>query len=89
MWYFGVKILRKYVIDNHTVYQIESDWKEVQTSYPLDSQPKDVNLKLCFVGAYSYSFLVDGLKIGKDKQVDCYFAGTPFVYPIVHSGICS
>ena len=40
-----------------------------QTTYPLDSQSKDVNLKLCFVGSYAYSFLVDGLRIDKNKVV--------------------
>ena len=48
---------------------VGTEWDKVQTSYPLDSQPKDVNLKLCFVGSYAYSFLVDGLKLGKDKMV--------------------
>ena len=52
---------------------VGTEWEKVQASYPLDSQPKDVNLKLCFVGSYAYSFLVDGLKLGKDKVVRFFF----------------
>jgi len=44
-----------------------TEWSVTQSTYPLDSQSKDVNLKLCFVGSYSYSFLVDGLRIDKNK----------------------
>ncbi len=46
-----------------------TEWSAVQTVYPLDSQPKDVNTKMCFIGAYSYSFLTHGLGIPADKQV--------------------
>jgi len=44
-------------------------WDSVQKSFPRDGQGKDVNLKLCFSSAYAYSFLVDGLKLPKDKQL--------------------
>ena len=46
-----------------------ADWTQAQQKYPLDAQPKDVALKLCFTGVYSYSFLVDGLKLPKDKLI--------------------
>jgi Golgi nucleoside diphosphatase len=45
----------------------DTDWATLQATYPLDNQPKDVNLKMCFSGSYAYSFLVDGLKVDKDK----------------------
>jgi hypothetical protein len=44
-------------------------WESLQKSFPRDGQGKDVNLKLCFSSAYAYSFLVDGLKLPKDKQL--------------------
>lgn len=44
-------------------------WAEAQTSYPVDAQPKDVNTKMCFVGAFAYSFLVDGLKLSPQKVI--------------------
>lgn len=44
-----------------------ADWSTVQATYPLDNQPKDVGLKMCFSGSYAYSFLVDGLKIDEHK----------------------
>jgi len=44
-------------------------WEELQTSYPKDTQPKEVNTKMCFVGSYAYTFLTDGLKLPKNKQV--------------------
>lgn len=44
-------------------------WNEVEKSYPIDSQPKDVNQKTCFISAFAYSFLVDGLKIPDDKTI--------------------
>jgi Golgi nucleoside diphosphatase len=46
-----------------------TEWTQVVQSYPLDNQPKDVNLKMCFSSSYAYSFLVDGLKIDKHKPV--------------------
>jgi len=39
------------------------------TTYPLDSQPKDVNTKMCFIGSYAYDFVTSGLKLAKDKVV--------------------
>jgi len=45
------------------------DYSTLGTTYPLDSQPKDVNTKMCFVGSYAYDFIVSGLKIAKDKVV--------------------
>ena len=45
----------------------DTDWATLQKTYPLDNQPKDVNLKMCFSGSYAYSFLVHGLKVDKDK----------------------
>jgi len=44
-------------------------WSEVQTTYPLDDQGKDTNLKWCFSGSYAYSFLTKGLGIPSDKRV--------------------
>jgi hypothetical protein len=45
------------------------DWSTIQQHYPRDAQPKDVNLKACFLGAYAYSFLVDGLKLPVHKPI--------------------
>ena len=45
----------------------DTDWVTLQKTYPLDNQPKDVGLKMCFSGSYAYSFLVDGLKVDKNK----------------------
>ena len=63
---------------------VGTEWEKVQASYPLDSQPKDVNLKLCFVGSYAYSFLVDGLKLGKDKVVRFFLFYFFYFYFILH-----
>lgn len=45
------------------------DWSAIQASYPRDSQPKDVNIKACFLGTYAYSFLVEGLRMPADKVI--------------------
>lgn len=44
-------------------------WNTVQASYPRDAQSKDVNTKMCFISGFSYSFLVDGLKIPENKII--------------------
>jgi apyrase len=44
-------------------------YSSLEKQYPVDSQPKDVNTKMCFIGSYSYSFLTHGLKIPKNKHV--------------------
>jgi len=44
-------------------------WAELQLKFPLDSQPKDVNTKLCFSASYTASFLVYGLHLPLDKKV--------------------
>jgi hypothetical protein len=44
-------------------------WSEVQANYPKDAQAKAVNMKTCFISAFSYSFLVDGLKIPSSKTI--------------------
>jgi len=44
-------------------------WAEVMTNYPRDSQPKDVNEKMCFLSAFAYSFLVHGLRIPPHKAI--------------------
>jgi len=44
-------------------------WSDVQTSYPVDSQPKDVNTKLCFVASYANMFLTKGLGVRPDKVI--------------------
>lgn len=41
----------------------------VDQAYPKDAQPKDVNGKMCFLSAFAYAFLVDGLKIPADKTI--------------------
>lgn len=46
-----------------------SDWNTIQANYPKDGQPKDVNEKTCFLSAFSYSFLVDGIKIPAHKPI--------------------
>ena len=43
------------------------DTTALNTYYPVDKQSKDVSLKMCFLGSYSYAFLVDGLRVPKDK----------------------
>jgi hypothetical protein len=45
------------------------DYGDLGTTYPLDSQPKDVNTKMCFIGSYAYAFVTSGLKLAKDKVV--------------------
>jgi len=45
------------------------NWQDVEANYPKDAQGKDVNMKSCFVSAFSYSFLVDGLKIPSKKVI--------------------
>lgn len=42
-------------------------WSEVQTKYPLDSQGKDVDTKLCFIASYASVFLTRGLAVRPDK----------------------
>ena len=44
-------------------------WSAVDTAYPKDAQPKDVNGKMCFLSAFAYAFLVDGLKIPAEKTI--------------------
>jgi Golgi nucleoside diphosphatase len=44
-------------------------WPDVQSSYPKDTQGKDVNMKSCFISGFAYSFLVDGLKIPAKKVI--------------------
>ena len=44
-------------------------WKELQSSFPKDSQPKDVNTKLCFSLSYTAAFLLHGLGLPPDKTV--------------------
>jgi Golgi nucleoside diphosphatase len=44
-------------------------WSEVQANYPKDAQAKAVNMKTCFLSAFSYSFLVDGLKLPSNKVI--------------------
>lgn len=44
-------------------------YSSVGAVYPVDSQPKEVNVKMCFVGSYAYSFLTNGLKLPADKAV--------------------
>ncbi len=46
-----------------------SDWANIQANYPKDGQPKDVNEKTCFLSAFAYSFLVDGIKIPAHKPI--------------------
>lgn len=46
-----------------------SDWNSIQANYPKDGQPKDVNEKTCFLSAFAYSFLVDGIKIPAHKPI--------------------
>lgn len=46
-----------------------TEWKKMNSDYPLDSQGKDNNIKLCFGGSLAYSFLVYGLKIPTKKVV--------------------
>jgi len=45
------------------------DYNSLQLSYPKDQQSKDVNIKLCFLSSYAYNFLIDGLKLSKDKVI--------------------
>jgi Golgi nucleoside diphosphatase len=45
------------------------NWQDVEANYPKDAQGKDVNTKSCFISAFSYSFLVDGLKIPAKKVI--------------------
>eukprot|EP01038_Epipyxis_sp_PR26KG_P013941 gene13941-18698_t len=45
------------------------DWNNINNKYPLDSQPKDVNTKMCFISSYAYEFLVEGIKVSKDKII--------------------
>ena len=38
-----------------------TNWKDVQTSYPKDEQPKDTVIKLCFGASFAFEFLTKGL----------------------------
>lgn len=42
---------------------------EVNARYPLDKQPKNDNMKWCFMSAYAHAFLVDGLGLARDKPI--------------------
>ena len=44
-------------------------WGQVQEKFPIDSQGKDVNQKLCFVSSYASVFLTKGLGVRPDKVV--------------------
>lgn len=46
-----------------------TSYSAVKGLYPKDNQPKDVVDKMCFVGSFAYSFLVDGLHIPRDKKI--------------------
>ena len=46
-----------------------TEFQEVNEIYPKDSQPKDVNLKLCFSATYASSFLTKGIGLKDDKVV--------------------
>jgi len=46
-----------------------TSWSEIESNYPKDAQPKDVNQKMCFLSAFAYSFLVDGLKVLPNKII--------------------
>lgn len=43
--------------------------EKVNENYPKDSQPKDVNLKLCFAATYASSFLTKGIGLKDNKLV--------------------
>ena len=45
------------------------EWKEMEPKYPVDNQPKDVNIKLCFSLSYTTSFLMDGLHLKPNKEI--------------------
>ena len=49
------------------ICQMELD--KVNDIYPKDSQPKDVNLKLCFASTYASSFLTKGIGFKDNKLV--------------------
>lgn len=44
-------------------------WQQAQERYPLDQQSKDTNTKMCFVGTYAYSLLVNGLGVDAHKTI--------------------
>jgi hypothetical protein len=47
----------------------QTEFEKVNEIYPKDSQPKDVNLKLCFSATYASSFLTKGIGLKDDKLV--------------------
>ena len=49
------------------ICQMELD--KVNENYPKDSQPKDVNLKLCFAATYASAFLTNGIGLDNNKLV--------------------
>jgi hypothetical protein len=45
------------------------EWSEMGPKYPVDGQPKDVNIKLCFSLSYAAAFLMDGIRLKPNKQI--------------------
>lgn len=43
------------------------EWSQLQSDYPKDKQPKDVNVKWCFAASYVTAFLTEGLGVDKNK----------------------
>ena len=44
-------------------------FEEISKKYPVDGQPADVALKLCFTLSYSAAFLIHGLHLSEDKLI--------------------
>lgn len=47
----------------------EMDWTTVESQYPKDNQPTDINEKWCFGSMYLYSFFVDGLGLDPNMEM--------------------
>lgn len=44
-------------------------WQSIDQNFPKDKQEKKVNKKNCFLSAYAYHFLVNGLKISTEQNI--------------------
>ena len=44
-------------------------WDDINHNYPKDDQGKENNSKWCFLLSYAHAFVVDGLKLKKDKTL--------------------
>ncbi len=47
----------------------KKEWNELGEKFPVDSQPKDVNTKLCFALSFASDFLIEGLHLSPGREI--------------------